>query len=550
MPDYFSPGVFVEEVPSSIKPIAGTSTSTAAFIGFFEEEGIKLPGDKVWKEKPALVDQNTKLIYRLNHFPVIEDRGTFAVFADGKSVTGATLSTKRTPGKSGNTDAIVTLEQAPSDPTSVEVDYVCAIPVTRGPEVKGELVGTAGSAAREFRLRAFPVLEDSSRYSVNVGEVSVKVGDAKDAAKLRNDWIARESKVELPASLNASGAVTVGYTELRPVAPAGEARLCTSFSEFASSFGGFSASEGQKRLAHAVYGFFANGGSRCYVIREEKEDDIGKALAKLLHIEDISIVAAPGAVTDNARAEILQHCQIATGDRFAILDCVEQVTGAKASDISPPARSTFAAVYHPWLQVFDPVKKALYPNSDGMIYVPPSGHVAGIYARTDSERGVHKAPANSVVMGALGLKYSISKSQQDGLNPQGIMLNGNIQVWGARTIGGDANNEFKYVNVRRLLLFLKKSIEQGTQWAVFEPNSPALWQTITRNVSAFLTDIWRSGALFGTTPGEAFYVRCDESTNPASQRELGRVVTEVGVAIVRPAEFVIFRITQAGGASA
>jgi hypothetical protein len=166
----------------------------------------------------------------------------------------------------------------------------------------------------------------------------------------------------------------------------------------------------------------------------------------------------------------------------------------------------------------------------------------------DNDRGVHKAPANEAIVGALDVSQPLSKAEQDGLNPKGVncirVLNGNILVWGARTVGGDANADLKYINVRRTLLFLRESIDEGTQWAVFEPNTPDLWQKISRNISAFLTNVWRSGALFGTTPQEAFFVKCDAETNPPELRELGQVVTEIGVAIVRPAEFVIFRISQ------
>jgi hypothetical protein len=174
--------------------------------------------------------------------------------------------------------------------------------------------------------------------------------------------------------------------------------------------------------------------------------------------------------------------------------------------------------------------------------------VAGVYARVDVRRGVFKAPANEVVMGALGLKYTISKAQQDGLNPQGVNcirdLNGNIRVWGARTMGGDANGEWRYISVRRTMLFLRESIDQSLQWAVFEPNDQGLWAKIVRNTSAFLTTQWQLGMLFGSTAQEAFYVKCDAETNPPELREIGRVVTEIGVAIVKPAEFVIFRISQ------
>jgi phage tail sheath protein FI len=174
--------------------------------------------------------------------------------------------------------------------------------------------------------------------------------------------------------------------------------------------------------------------------------------------------------------------------------------------------------------------------------------MAGIYARVDQERGVHKAPANEFIRGALGLEYLVTKNEHDGLNPDGINVirgfNGNIKVWGARTLGGDDNGEFKYINVRRLMNFLRESIDEGTQFVVFEPNNPALWQKIIRTVRAFLTNVWRDGALFGNTPEEAFYVKCDETTNPPEVRELGQVITEIGVAIVKPAEFVIFRISQ------
>ena len=199
-------------------------------------------------------------------------------------------------------------------------------------------------------------------------------------------------------------------------------------------------------------------------------------------------------------------------------------------------------------QVFDPATKLQKPDGDGLLAVPPSGHMAGIYARVDNARGVHNAPANEPILGALNVTQMISKADQDTLNPKGVncirVLNDNILAFGARTIGGDANADLKYINVRRTLLFLRESIDEGMQFVVFEPNTPALWQKITRNTTAFLTNVFRSGALFGTTPAEAFFVKCDAETNPPELRELGQVVTEIGVSIVRPAEFVIFRISQ------
>lgn len=307
-------------------------------------------------------------------------------------------------------------------------------------------------------------------------------------------------------------------------------------------------SVGHDRLAQAVYGFFNNSGSRCFVVRIADEGELGAALQALAPIDEISLVAAPGLIGPAARQSVIAHCQAT--ERFAILDgpetAADLTTLAKPPDAPP--RTDCAAWYFPWIRVFDPATRLQNPAGDGSVTVPPSGHIAGIYARVDAERGVHKAPANEAVIGALGVTQALSKADQSGLNPAGVncirALNANILVWGARTVGGDANADLKYVNVRRTLLFLRKSIEQGTQWVVFEPNSPDLWQRITRNVTAFLTMVWRSGALFGTTAAEAFYVKCDAETNPPELRDLGQVVTEIGVAIVRPAEFVVFRISQ------
>jgi phage tail sheath protein FI len=342
---------------------------------------------------------------------------------------------------------------------------------------------------------------------------------------------------------------------------AGVVRLCTNFSEFKRFFGDFSTDPSQNTLAHAVYGFFNNGGTRCYVVRAPNVGEItGDFLGRTFEpIDEIAIVTAPGVTDTNVRSAIITHCANTTGDRFAVFDSPEKVEDDQGfldlTQLDPsntnhilPANSNYAAFYFPWIQVFDPATRTITPTGDGRRYVPPSGHVAGIYARVDNSRGVHKAPANEPIFGALGLKYNISRNQQDGLNPQGVNcirnLNGGIHVWGARTLGGDQNGEFRYLNVRRLFLFLRESIDEGTQFTVFEPNNPSLWASITRNVTAFLTTVWRSGALFGATPQEAFYVKCDEETNPPEERELGRVITEIGVAVVRPAEYVIFRISQ------
>jgi phage tail sheath protein FI len=336
--------------------------------------------------------------------------------------------------------------------------------------------------------------------------------------------------------------------------PAGVVKLITNFTEFKDAFGDFSKNDSHRALAHAVLGFFTNGGSRCYVTRVTAVADVANALKLFDPIDEIAIVAAPCVPAQDADTAIIytalkDSCELGQ-NRFAILDSKADYAGADGKlDVTKlgkgsaelPSNSTYTALYFPWVEVFDPATRKRK-------MVPPSGHMAGIYARVDTERGVHKAPANEPIRGVLGLKYAISRRQQDGLNPHGVnclrTLNGNITVWGARTLGGDANGEFKYLSTRRLFIFLRESIERGMQWAVFEPNSPDLWARITRNVGAFLAGVWRSGALFGTKAEEAYFVKCDAENNPPVQRELGQVVTDIGVAVTKPAEFVIFRIGQ------
>ncbi|MCE7929694.1 MAG: phage tail sheath family protein, partial [Chloroflexi bacterium CFX7] len=200
-------------------------------------------------------------------------------------------------------------------------------------------------------------------------------------------------------------------------------------------------------------------------------------------------------------------------------------------------------LYYPWIQVANPTPGAASPT----ILVPPSGHMAGIWARSDGERGVHKAPANEVIRGVIGLPINITSSEQGQLNPAGINCirsfpGRGIRVWGARTLSSDP--AWRYLNVRRLFNYVEKSLENGTQWVVFEPNDYALWQRVKRDVSAFLKRVWMDGALFGQTPEEAFFVKCDAENNPPETRDVGQLIIDVGIAPVKPAEFVIFRISQ------
>ncbi len=333
------------------------------------------------------------------------------------------------------------------------------------------------------------------------------------------------------------------------IAPAGEPQLITNFTEFTTRFGEVAARvDAHSALGHAVRGYFLNGGTRLWVTRVASlaagavSDPIDAALEAMETVDEIALVAAPIKPPDDIDAirvkaiqeKLLDHCE-RLGDRFAILDSAEEVATVTAEAILKVRESSYGAIYFPWIDVTG--------KGD---YVPPSGHIAGMYGRVDATRGVHKAPANEVLRGALGLKYRIGKPIQDELNPRGVnalrLFGNSIKVWGARTL--KPGDDFTYINIRRLFNFLRESIDEGLQWAVFEPNTSDLWAKIVRNTSAFLTNVWSSGALFGNTPEQAFYVKCDDETNPVIGRDLGMVVTEIGVSVVKPAEFVIFRLSQ------
>jgi phage tail sheath protein FI len=335
------------------------------------------------------------------------------------------------------------------------------------------------------------------------------------------------------------------------VAAAGTPQLVDSWDTFRTLFGDLQ--DGNRVLAHAVYGFFNNGGGRCWVTRvagSDKQFDkqAVDALEAFAAIDEIALLAIPGATSDAVQSAMVDHCENPyLQDRFAILDGRRTTTLTKAAIQGGLRDSSYGAIYYPWIDV------GAVDAAGAPVFVPPSGHIAGVFARVDTERGVHKAPANEVIRGALGVETLVSKQGQAGLNPDDINVirkfDGNITIYGAHTLAGRENAEWRYVSSRRLFNFLRESIDEGTQWAVFEPNAPELWSKIRRNVGAFLSTVWADGALLGATPEQAFFVRCDETTNPAAVRELGQVVTEIGVALVKPAEFVVFRISQWSGTS-
>ena len=273
-----------------------------------------------------------------------------------------------------------------------------------------------------------------------------------------------------------------------------------------------------------------------------KDDGPGKrtALQAFQENSSVSIMAIPGVTMPEVQSALIAFCENKKSC-FAILDIPMELT--KTNDVAnfrDMYDSTYAAMYHPWLQMFDAGAKR-------PAYFPPSGAMAGIFARSDNERGVHKAPANEVVRGCTGLSCSYNNGEQDILNPVGVNLirafpGRGIRVWGARTIS--SNGLWKYINVRRLFIYVEESIKASTNWVVFEPNSETLWSRVTRTIETFLATCWRDGALAGSSPDQAFFVECGPTTMTQDDIDNGRLICQIGIAPVKPAEFVIFRITQ------
>jgi phage tail sheath protein FI len=275
-----------------------------------------------------------------------------------------------------------------------------------------------------------------------------------------------------------------------------------------------------------------------------------EALTLLEEVSDIAIVAAPGSsattVSNGVQLALISHAE-RMRYRVAVLDTPPGQSVGDARNVRAALDSKYAALYYPWVIVSNPSARPSDETIPKELALPPSGFLCGIYARNDIQRGVWKAPANEVVRGALRFERELSKGEQEVLNPEGVNClrsffgRGN-RVWGARTISSDP--EWTYLNVRRYFNYVENSIDRSTQWAVFEPNGQALWSNITDTISSFLFAEWRSGALLGATPEEAYFVRCDRSTMTQADLDNGRLVCEIGIAAIKPAEFVIFRIGQ------
>jgi phage tail sheath protein FI len=519
MPSYLSPGVYVEEVASGSRPIEGVGTSVAAFVGLAPSGPLNEPTLVTnWTQYVAAFGEFTDGYYLAHSVYGFFQNGGSAAYvvrvggAPGASagngagpaaVTGSSARAALPAGEPRQlgTFSVTALASGSSGPLSVEV----ADAEGEGPAERFKLIVKDGDKAVEnFDVTAKKGGRNYVVTQVKERSKLITVTEAAPAAQLArpdNQTLALVSPAAAPAP--ADGAVETSHPG--PATYLGDSADRTGF-------GGLEA------------------------------------------VDEISMVAVPDLMAAYQRGAIdleavkavqlglIAHCEL-MGDRVAIIDPPPSLNARQIRvwrQETAGYDSKYAALYYPWIKSFD-------PSSGQSRLIPPSGHVAGIWARNDSERGVHKAPANEVVRGAVDLEMQITRGEQDLLNPIGVNCirsfpGRGIRVWGARTLSSDP--AWRYLNIRRYFNYLEESILIGTQWVVFEPNDHALWARIRRNISAFLVNEWRSGALFGQRPEEAYYVKCDEETNPPESVDVGRVVCEIGIAPVKPAEFVIFRLAQ------
>ncbi|MFD1150743.1 phage tail sheath family protein [Saccharothrix hoggarensis] len=493
MPQYLSPGVYVEEVQTGARPIEGVGTAVAAFVGFAEQGPF---------HQPTLVANWNQYVQHFGGF--IEGaylaHAVYGYFANG----GGSAYVVRVGG------AAQTTEPVAPEPAALGGLRIAALP-SAGADVTVEVADAEGENPPDDRFRLL----------VRQGDRVVETYDVSTRRNLKNYVVTHVTeRSKLISVTEASGAAltrpdkqSVGLPA--PVAP-GPAKVdpqeYVGDPEARTGFGGL-----------------------------ENVDEVTMvAVPDLMSAYQRGLIDLEGVKTVQQAA--ISHCE-RMGDRVAVLDAPpglspQRVRTWRMEEANHDSR--YATLYYPWIKVFDPAtgRNAL---------VPPSGHVAGVWGRSDAERGVHKAPANEVIRGAVDLETALSKSEQDLLNPVGVNClrsfpGRGIRIWGARTLSSDP--AWRYLNVRRLFNFLEESILIGTQWVVFEPNDDRLWAGIRRNITAFLTEQWRQGALFGRTPAEAFYVKCDRDNNTPESIDLGQVVCEIGVAPVKPAEFVVFRLSQ------
>lgn len=550
MPEYLSPGVYVEEIDRGPKPIEGVGTAMACFVGFTEKAHMLevVDGETLTRDlfnRPQLVTNWSQYVERFGAFVqgAYLPQAVYGYFQNGGSRCYV-LSVKTIPraqatllNSEGKTGLVVRAKQAGFDGLRLRVRIDAPQLAAPVPAEKGK---AKAKDAAEGEAPAPAAAADGANppFTVTV-----------EREKTTGGWAVQEtlSDVSLTEVETENGAKHIGvaYKENRRpqfidlVVPEGNqlplGKLWPREQQQSLNI------ENRLLAAPTTGDFQGEILERTGIEGLEAIDDVTMVI-----VPDLMTVM-PGQKLDLATVKsvqtmIIAHCE-RLGDRVAILDAPPNLSPQAVKkwrmDIAG-YDSSYATLYYPWIEVND-------PTTNRPMLVPPSGHMAGVWARSDNTRGVHKAPANEVVRGATGLAYNVTKGEQDTLNPIGVNCvrafpGMGIRVWGARTLS--SNPSWRYINVRRLFNFVEKSIERGTQWVVFEPNEPRLWGRIRRDVTAFMTMVWRDGALFGSAPSEAFFVKCDGETNPTASRDLGRLVIEIGMAPVKPAEFVIFRIFQ------
>ncbi|MBM74963.1 MAG: hypothetical protein CMK59_06160 [Proteobacteria bacterium] len=600
--DYQTPGVFIREIDSGPKPIASVATSIPGFLGLFNfspkadslaitgSDGVSLITGKV---PPALVDNAGKItgdadeataeiteamgFKRSNVKDLKSYLKIYGVPLSGK--TGATFTQEKSNVKVTYKSKSVTV---PENVLNVEGKVV-----SEDDAAVNDLLNSihdtfqlskASPKSADDVLKAFGYSFDSAAETALDNEYSIPPYSVTNKTEFMN-WIkmyfaqlifdTEDFQSEIGDMLvDADGNPLEDEDDLIDAIfdmSVTNPWLSERFSEFLAQPSVFN-------FVAAVNGFYDNGGGKCYVylmgteningsIRENQADKLG--LYAFDDCEDIALMAAPG-LDESQQREVLEHCEVRK-DRFAVLDGPIVSGGDMAI---PASQKGFGSLYVPWfkvkkpswfkgsqdIEVRGPHRRRLNKASSDEVYVPPSGHLCGIMARVDGERGVHKAPANELVFGITGLSQTINRLEQGQYNSRGINVvrdfkDRGIRVWGARTLATKSNPEWKYINVRRLFIMIEQSIMLGSQWAVFEPNDTTLWNKLTRDLKAYLLRVWRSGALFGATPEEAFYVKCDGETNPRELIDAGQVNVQIGICPVKPAEFVVFTIGQWDGGS-
>jgi phage tail sheath protein FI len=572
MAEYLAPGVYVEEVDRGAKSIEGVGTSTAGFLGPTERGPVD----------PRLVTSFADFErvfggFLEDHYLPSAVQGFFTNGGGrcfvGRVTSATTVATATLPGNGNNA---VTDGNGSRDDETEDGNGDGENGTTNGDEENGTTNGEEGdgngngpvadgSGEGVITANAVGPGEWGSHVAVSVDDASMQDSDPdlfkllvrywSDAADVEATKQALEEAEENGDSGPGGPDVPAPdleevYDDLSPEKSASNyyAKQVNSGSVLVElerrQHGRPSNTDGDPLWLDGTFDDEGEVDVDHYTGAEPDGIDERTGLEAFEQFDEIAIVCVPDEhSSDDLTRSVVDHCN-EMGDRFAILQSERDPD--EIGQLRPPeAASDMAAFYYPWLEVRNPATGL----TESM---PPGGHIAGIYARSDTQHGVHKAPANEIVRGIQGLHRTITKGEQEILNPRGVncirsFRGRGIRVWGARTATSDP--QWKYVNVRRLFLYLEESIDEGTQWVVFEPNDERLWARVKQTIRNFLTDVWQDGALMGSTPEEAFFVKCGRSTMTQNDIDNGRLICEIGVAPVKPAEFVVFRISQwTGGA--